>query len=453
MLSSLFWVRGTFCCAVGLCLASGLCGQDNNQPPAGFHALFNGQDLSGWHAMKTGNPRDFQALSPEKQTEKISAAAEATAKFWRVEGGEIVNDGKGPFLTYEKPFRDYEVLIDYKTVANADSGVYLKETPQVQIWDTTESGGKWNIGADKGSGGLWNNSPGSKGKDPLVLADKPFGEWNRLRIVQIGAKTWVWLNGELVVSAAAMENYWGRDLPLVNAGRIQLQTHGGEIRWKNIFAREIPAAEANEVLAKSLNEGFESIFDGKSFTGWKGPTDNYEIVEGGIRCKPGKGGTIYTENEYADFVARMEFKLPPGGNNGLAIRYPGSGDTAYVGMCELQVLDSEHPKYANLDDRQYHGSAYGMKAAHRGYLRDAGQWNFQEVTVVGPKIMVELNGTMILNCDVSEITDYMGKSPHPGKNRSKGHFGLAGHNDPVEYRNLSIKKIATSEDGASAADN
>ena len=207
------------------------------------------------------------------------------------------------------------------------------------------------------------------------------------------------------------------------------------------------------MLAKSLNEGFESIFDGKSFAGWKGPTDNYEIVEGGIRCKPSKGGTIYTENEYADFVARMEFKLPPGGNNGLAIRYPGSGDTAYVGMCELQVLDSEHPKYANLDDRQYHGSAYGMKAAHRGYLRDAGQWNFQEVTVVGPKIMVELNGTMILNCDVSEITDYMGKSPHPGKNRLKGHFGLAGHNDPVEYRNLSIKKIATSEDGASAADN
>lgn len=453
MLSSLFWVRMVFCCTVGLCLVPVLAGQEDNQPPAGFQALFNGQDLSGWHAMKTGNPRDFQALSSEQQAEKIAAAAKPTAEFWRVEEGEIVNDGKGPFLTFEKPFRDYELLIDYKTVADADSGVYLKETPQVQIWDTTEAGGKWNIGADKGSGGLWNNSQGAAGKDPLLLADKPFGEWNRLRIRQIGARTWVWLNGKLVVNNATMENYWARELPLVNSGRVQLQTHGGEIRWKNIFAKELSSAEANEILAGNDTAGFESIFDGKSFAGWKGPTDNYEIMNGVVRCKPKKGGTIYTDDQYGDFVARMEFKLPPGGNNGLAIRYPGSGDTAYVGMCELQVLDSEHPKYAKLDERQYHGSAYGMKAAHRGYLRKAGQWNFQEVTVVGPRIMVELNGTIILNCDLSEISDYMGKSPHPGKDRLQGHFGLAGHNDPVEYRNLSIKKIAPRAGRSSDADN
>ncbi len=432
-------------------LPAALLGQENNQPPEGFQALFNGKDLTGWYGLKTQDPRVFQALPQEEQAALTQKAIDETPKFWRVENEEIVNDGKGPFLTYDKPLRDYELWVDYKTVAKADSGVYLKETPQVQIWDTTEEGGKWNIGADKGSGGLWNNSPGSAGKDPLVLADKPFGEWNRLRIIQIGAKTWVWLNGKLVVDGALMENYWGRDLPLVNAGRIQLQTHGGEIRWKNIFAREIPSAEANEVLAKSRGEGFESIFDGESFSGWKGPTDNYEIVDGGIRCKPGKGGTIYTENEYGDFAVRFEFKLPPGGNNGLAIRYPGKGDTAYVGMCELQVLDSEHPKYAKLDERQYHGSAYGMQAAHRGYLRPTGEWNFQEVTVRGPRIVVELNGSQILDCDVSQIGEFMADTPHPGKDRERGHFGLAGHSDPVEFRNLSVKQLESNKKTGPAA--
>ena len=135
--------------------------------------------------------------------------------------------------------------------------------------------------------------------------------------------------------------------------------------------------------------------------GWSGPTENYSLNDGVIMCKPDKGGTIYYDKEVSDFVARMEFKLPPGGNNGLAIRYPGEGDTAYKGMCELQVLDSTNQKHAHLDARQHHGSAYGMVAAHRGYLRSTGQWNFQEVTVMGSTIKVELNGSMILDCDLS----------------------------------------------------
>ena len=176
-------------------------------------------------------------------------------------------------------------------------------------------------------------------------------------------------------------------------------------------------------------------------TGWKGPLDNYEIIDNCIRCKKGKGGTIHTADEYDNFVARLEFKLPPGGNNGLAIRYPGQGDTAYQGMCELQVLDNTAKKFSKLDDRQYHGSAYGMAAAHRGYQRPVGEWNFQEVTVNGSKIRVELNGTVILNCDLSEASNFMADRPHPGKNRTSGYFGLAGHSDPVEFRNLEIKRL------------
>ena len=413
------------------------------EAPSGFTAIFNGSNLDGWYAIKTYDPRSLDQLSEAEKKSRVEAARTETEKFWRVEDGEIVNDGQGPYLTSEKDYRDFELLIEYKTVAGADSGIYLKATPQVQIWDYTDEK-KFNIGSNKGSGGLWNNPKGSAGKDPMVLADKPFGQWNKFRIRQVGSRTSIWLNGKLVVDHANMANYWAKKstLPLIAEGPIQLQTHGGEIRWRNIFVREIGSEEANQILASSDQQEFEPIFNGNDFTGWQGPLENYEIVDGSIRCRPGKGGTIHTVKEYSDFVARLEFKLPPGGNNGLAIRYPGQGDTAYGGMCELQVLDNEHPKFAGkLDDRQYHGSAYGMVAAHRGYHRPVGQWNFQEVTVQGSKIKVELNGTVILDCDLSSVDTYMGDRPHPGKDRKSGFFGLAGHNDPVEFRNLQIKRL------------
>jgi hypothetical protein len=410
-------------------------------PPQGFTALFNGKDFTGWHGMGHADPRKVWAMTDGERAKKFADSMEDVRKNWRIENAEVVNGGNGMYLTTDKDFADIELLIEFKTVAKADSGVYLRGTPQVQIWDTTEAGGKWNIGADKGSGGLWNNSAGAPGKDPLVVADKPFGEWNALRIIQVGARTTVYLNGKLVVDHAIMENFWDRKQPLFAKGPIQLQTHGGEIRWRNIFIREIPADESSAILAKKGDKGFTPVFNGKDFEGWAGPVDNYQVQDGTVMCKPGKGGTIYTKQEYGDFVARMEILIPAGGNNGLAIRYPGQGDTAYVGMCELQVLDNESPQYAKLDPRQYHGSAYGMVAAPRGYLRPAGQWNFEEVTVKGSTIRVELNGTVILDCDLSKVTEYLAGHAHPGKDRTTGFFGFAGHSDPVQFRNIRIKAL------------
>lgn len=419
---------------------------EDNKAPEGFAPLFNGKDFAGWHGMGHFDPRKLKELSDEDRAKKRATDLEDLNMHWKVEGGEIVNDGKGVYLTTDKEYGDIELFVDYKMVPKGDSGIYLRGSPQVQIWDYTEAAGYWKLGADKGSGGLWNNSKDAPGKDPLVLADKPIGEWNTLRILQVGARTTVYLNGKLVVDHATLENFWDRASPLFAKGLIQLQTHGAEIRWKNVFVREIPADEANRMLLKSGAEGFETVFNGKDFEGWAGPVENYDVVDGALVCKPGKGGTIYTAKEYDDFVARLEFKVPPGGNNGLAIRYPGSGDTAYVGMCELQVLDNDSPKYSGkLDARQYHGSAYGMAAAHRGFLRPAGEWNVQEVTVKGPTIKVELNGSVILNADLSKITEYMANSPHPGKERTSGHFGFAGHSDPVQFRNVSIKRLPKEE--------
>ncbi|MEO2014154.1 MAG: DUF1080 domain-containing protein [Fuerstiella sp.] len=411
------------------------------EAPEGFRPLFNGQDLDGWQGRPHFDPRKLGEMIDEDRKAKISEWTADAKQHWTVENGELVNDGHGAYLVTNDDFGDYEFLLDYKTVPRADSGIYLKGTPQVQIWDYTDPR-KFGIDSDLGSGGLWNNSAGTPGKNPFVLADKPFGEWNTFRIRQLGARTTVWMNGQLLVDNAIMENYWDRKSPLFAKGPIELQTHGGEIRWKNLFVREISADEANRVLSTHQQQAFQQLFNGKDLTGWQGALENYEVVDGAIRCKAGHGGMLLTEKEYDNFIARLEFKLPPGGNNGLAIRSPGEGDPAYHAMCELQVLDSEHEKYANLDQRQYHGCAYGMVASHRGYLRETGQWNFQQVTVDGSTIIVELNGNIILNADLSKVTEFMAERPHPGKDRTSGFFGFAGHNDPVAFRNVSIKELA-----------
>ena len=326
------------------------------KPPKGFTSLFNERDLTGWWGLKTEDPVKWKALSADKLAEKKAASLKNIAQHWSVDGEELVNDGQGLYLSTQKDYGDFELLVDYKTVPKADSGIYLRGIPQVQIWDSTEEA-KFNIGANKGSGGLWNNSKGTPGKDPLVLADKPFGQWNSFRIIMVGERVSVWLNGKMIVDHARMENYFNRKGQIPRTGPIQLQTHGGEIRWRNVFIREIGTKEGNKILASKEGNDFKSAFNGKNFEGWAGPTNNYSIDQGSIQCLKGKGGTIYVNDELSDFSARMEFKLPPGGNNGLAIRYPGSGDTAYVGMCELQVLDDSAKKYAKLHPAQYHGSA------------------------------------------------------------------------------------------------
>jgi hypothetical protein len=420
-------------------------------PPAGFTALFNGRDLQGFRGGDTFDHRKLLAMSEADRAAQIAkwtaSMLEVNPKtgkpHWYGENGELVNDGFGAYATTEKDYGDFELLVDYKTVPKADSGIYLRGVPQVQIWDHTNEK-EFKNGADKGSGGLWNNSPGAAGKDPAVMADKPFGEWNQFRILMVGSRVSVWLNGKAVVTHALMENYYDRKQPVPVRGPIQLQTHGGEIRWRNVFIREIGAAEATKILSShGEGAGFQSLFNGKDLTGWTGPVSNYEIVDGAIRCKEHQGGTLYTKEEYADFTVRLEFKVPPGGNNGLAIRYPGTGDTAYVGMCELQVLDDNYEAVtkSKIDPRQAHGSAYGMAAAARGFQRPVGEWNFQEVTVKGSRITVELNGFQILNADLSTVKDFMANSPHPGKDRTSGHFGFAGHNDPVSFRSIRIKRL------------
>ena len=173
--------------------------------PEGFTSLFNGKNLHGWWGLDTVNPESWINLPEEDLAQKRANSLTDINKHWRVENQELVNDGKGLYLTTIQNFSDFELQLEYKTVPLADSGIYLRGYPQVQIWDTTEAGGKWRFGAKKGSGGLWNNRPGD-GWQPLVHADKPFGEWNHFRIIMKGDRVTIYLNQQLVVKDAVLVN-------------------------------------------------------------------------------------------------------------------------------------------------------------------------------------------------------------------------------------------------------
>lgn len=217
-------------------------------PPKGFRALFNGEDLSGWHGL---NPHSVVKLEGAKRDAALQKMRDEFATHWRVEKGELVNVGTGPYANTDEKLGDIELLIEYKTVAGADSGIYLRGTPQVQIWDKNQvyNRKKPDRKPHLGSGGLFNNTPNTLGRDPTRIMDKSFGQWNKFRIIQIGARTWVWLNDRPVVEGAVMENYWNRKLPLPSTGPVMLQTHGGEIRWRNIFVRDIGEAEGRKFVA------------------------------------------------------------------------------------------------------------------------------------------------------------------------------------------------------------
>ena len=106
-----------------------------------------------------------------------------------------------------------------------------------------------SAGAAKGSGALWNNNPDNPGRWPVVKADNPIGEWNTMTIKMVGTRVWVTLNGKPTVVGQVLDNFFDRKQPVLPTGSIELQTHGSEVRFRNISVREIPEAEGKKLLA------------------------------------------------------------------------------------------------------------------------------------------------------------------------------------------------------------
>lgn len=403
----------------------------------GYVPLFNGEDLSGWKGL-VANPVKREQMDSKALAKAQQEADAAMRKGWIVEEGNLVFTGEGDNIVTEKKYGDFELFVDWKITEEGDAGIYLRGTPQVQIWDTS----RVDVGAQVGSGGLYNNQQHES--KPLKVADNPVGEWNHFHILMKGDRVTVYLNGVLVVNNVIMENYWDRSLPIFPEEQIELQAHGTHVAYRNIYIREIPRPEPFKLSAEEKQEGFEVLFDGTHMHHWMGNTKDYVIDNGTLLIDPRRGGrgNLYTKEEYADFVFRFEFQLTPGANNGLGIRAPLEGDAAYVGM-ELQILDNGADIYKDLKEYQYHGSIYGVIAAKRGYLKPVGEWNYQEVVVKGPEIKVILNGNVILDSDISEARKdgTLDGREHPGLFREKGHIGFLGHGSAVRFKNIRVKAL------------
>jgi hypothetical protein len=198
------------------------------------------------------------------------------------------------------------------------------------------------------------------------------------------------------------------------------------------------------ITTHAQSDEFIPLFNGKNLDGWVGNKTSYKAEDGMIVIDPDDqgGGNLFTEKEYGDFILRFEFQLTPGGNNGLGIHAPLTGDAAYVGK-EIQILDNTADKYAELKEYQFHGSVYGVMPAKKGFLKPVGEWNQQEVIVQHPKIKVILNGNTILEGDYLEASKNgtLDGNDHPGLQRSSGHIGFLGHGDVVRFKNISIKEL------------
>jgi 3-keto-disaccharide hydrolase len=201
----------------------------DNTPPKGFVALFNGRDLTGWKGL-VGSPVSRAKMTPRQLAAAQKKADARMRQHWKVKDGALVFDGHGQSLCTAKDYGDFEMYVDWKIKSHGDSGIYLRGSPQVQIWDFHSN--------PVGSGGLYNNQ--KHPRNPLVCADRPIGQWNRFYIKMIGDKVTVKLNGKLVVDHVTLENYWERNKPIYPTGQIELQNHGDTLWFKNIYLREIP---------------------------------------------------------------------------------------------------------------------------------------------------------------------------------------------------------------------
>jgi hypothetical protein len=216
-------------------------GTPDNTAPAGFVAVFNGKDLTNWRGLwdpkkKLDNPINrAKVLIPEERQKAQEEADENMRAHWKVEDGALVFDGKGRSLATAKEYGNFEMWVTWKIKALGDSGVYLRGSPQVQIWDPSNTK---VARAEKGSGALYNNV--NNPRDPLVKADNPIEQWNTFFIRMVGDKVTVYLNGQLVTDEVTMENYWDRSQPIFPKEQIELQNHGNTLWFKNVYIKELP---------------------------------------------------------------------------------------------------------------------------------------------------------------------------------------------------------------------
>ncbi|HRW94171.1 MAG TPA: DUF1080 domain-containing protein, partial [Thermotogota bacterium] len=275
----------------------------------GFERIFNEKDLEGWQGL-VGNPVSRSKMDPKELARAQEEADKVAFSQWVVEDGKLLFLGKGDNLCTKKAYGDFEMYVDwllYPEGPEADAGIYLRGSPQVQIWDTS----RVHVGAQVGSGGLYNNAKNPSA--PSHVADNRLGEWNSFFIRMEGERVTVYLNGELVVDNVIMENYWDRSQPIFPYGAIELQAHGSKVAYRDIYVRELDRPRPFTLSAEEEAEGFQILFDGTTLHQWTGNKTDYFTRDGVLEVRPTDQGfgDLYTVKEYDDFIFRFEFKLTP----------------------------------------------------------------------------------------------------------------------------------------------
>jgi hypothetical protein len=352
--------------------------------------LFNGKDLAGWDI--------------------------TNCKVAVEDGALVLAEGNG-FVRSNLKYGDFVLELDWRArqADKYDSGIYVRSQ-----FPSSQRGRQWpdryQINLKDGEDGNLVGAPKAVSKGLIKR-----GDWNHFKITAVGPKLSLEINGKPA---------WTYDGLKETTGYIGLQSEtpiGGQFEFKNVRLTEL---------------GFRPLFNNKDLTGWQGDTKGHIAEDGKIVALKTGRGNLYTKDEFADFIVRFDFRLEPGANNGLAIRAPLSGDSAYQGM-EIQVLDDGHEQYKGIQPYQAHGSVYGIAPAKRGHLKPVGQWNSQEVVCRGRQVTVNLNGTTIVdvNLDEASTPQTIDKRDHPGLKRSSGHIGFCGHGARVEFANIRVKPL------------
>ncbi len=354
-------------------------------------ALFNGHDLDGW----------------------IVTGCDAVVE----NGVLLLKAGDGLVRTNER-HGEFVLELDWKArrESNYDSGIYIRADLPVgkSPWPARNQ-----INLKEGDEGHLLGVAGGQGAGKIKR-----GDWNHFKITAQGDTAELEINGAKAWSATGLNNV---------DGYIALQSEvdgGGQFEFRNIELTDLD---------------YKPLFNGHDLAGWIGDTKGYAVEDGALVCPQKGGGNLYTEGEFSDFSFRFDFKLSSGGNNGVGIRTPTKGDAAFVGL-EVQILDDGADVYKSIQPWQAHGSIYGVVPAKRGFLKPVGEWNHEEIVAKGRRMIVILNGTMIVNADldVAARGGTIDHKPHPGLTNEKGHIGFLGHGARIEFRNMRIKELAAS---------
>lgn len=427
--------------------------------PAGWTALFNGRDLAGWRGRPHFDPAKEAEGTPEERAKRQAEWNADMAKHWSVQDGVIVSDGHGVFLTTDRDYGDFELALEWMLPAScADSGIYLRGNPQVQIWDPACER-DFKHGCQKGSGGLWNNPAEAPGKWPLVKADKPIGEWNTTRITMKGDRVTVVLNGQTVVNDAPLANYFQKGQPLPARGPIQIQTHGAPMHVRNVVVRDLGTFDLSAAGWRDLGEA--------DFTDVNTSPDTWTWTADGVRCTGQPVGVIRTKEPVTDFEMSVEWRhLSDGGNSGVFLWAPKEALDAIKpgqlppGGIEVQVLDHGYTaKYEQSTGKKAtwfttDGDVFpvgsskmkpfpptapggGRSFPKERHSRGTPEWNHYFIRAVKGEVRLWVNG--------HEVSGGSDCTP------AAGYLCLESEGAPVEFRRMKIREIAAAATAPAAS--